>query len=455
MPLPAISALVITICVSFAIQVAKPHQVGVHYHEEVVYQWNTIEYDWPNSTLKAQEISNGNYEPRNSAVNGIKIFNDKVYVTTPRLKTGVPVTLSVVIENPNQEVTSVSHVLRPFPSWDMQKVGDCNALQLVQSMEIDVNTGYMWIVDTGFVPKDRGVEIRPVDHCPSKIIIYDLDNDREIHRYNFPADVVGSGLYYLNDIVLGYENNETRYAFMSETLGYKLVVYDFKEDLSYSYSHPSMIASKAYENITIGSITITNVITGINGIAMSPDFKYIYYSAVAGVSLHQVETSVVTSAKGDNSKFAASVRSLGEKVSPGDGMAYGAKHNLYYSALGSNAVYKWNILNDLDGNRFKNVRLNSQSKLVSHDLMEWVDTLALDDKGYLWFTTSRLQKHFSEEGIDDQEPNFFVWKVFVDDYSYMNQTVVYGPVQGSVLFTASPMLIFIGCLLSWADISFA
>ena len=149
MPLPAISALVITICVSFAIQVAEPHQVGVHYHEEVVYQWNTIEYDWPNSTLKAQEISNGNYEPRNSAVNGIKIFNDKVYVTTPRLKTGVPVTLSVVIENPNQEVTSVSHVLRPFPSWDMQKVGDCNALQLVQSMEIDVNTGYMWIVDTG------------------------------------------------------------------------------------------------------------------------------------------------------------------------------------------------------------------------------------------------------------------------------------------------------------------
>ena len=242
---------------------------------------------------------------------------------------------------------------------------------------------------------------------------------------------------------------------MSETLGYKLVVYDFKEDLSYSYSHPSMIASKAYENITIGSITITNVITGINGIAMSPDFKYIYYSAVAGVGLHQVETSVVTSAEGDNSKFAASVRSLGEKVSPGDGMAYGAKHNLYYSALGSNAVYKWNILNDLDGNRFKNVRLNSQSKLVSHDLMEWVDTLALDDKGYLWFTTSRLQKHFSEEGIDDQEPNFFVWKVFVDDYSYMNQTVVYGPVQESVLFTASPMLIFIGCLLSWADISFA
>lgn len=138
------SAWFIAVCLSYAL--ADSH---AHYQEEIVYQWNIIEYEWPNSTVREQEISKGNYEPRNSAVNGIKIYKDKVYVTTPRLKTGVPSTLNVVVENQDPDLTSVKYVLRPFPNWDMQKLDDCDALQLVQSMEIDINTGYMWIIDTG------------------------------------------------------------------------------------------------------------------------------------------------------------------------------------------------------------------------------------------------------------------------------------------------------------------
>ena len=127
---------------------ADSHTGGVHYREEVVYQWNLIEYEWPNSSWRDEQISNGNYIPKNSAINGIKLYKDNVYVTTPRLKKGVPSTLNVIVKNEDRNATE-SHMLRPFPSWDMQKLGDCNALQLVQSMEIDINTGYMWIVDTG------------------------------------------------------------------------------------------------------------------------------------------------------------------------------------------------------------------------------------------------------------------------------------------------------------------
>lgn len=440
---------IITLTCFVAICVSHASAGSRQYQEEVVYQWNVIEYEWPNSTFKEQEISRGNHEPKNSTINGIKVYKDKVYVTTPRLKTGVPSTLNVIVENQQPGNTSVQYVLRPFPSWDMQAWGDCNALQLVQSMEIDVNTGYMWIIDTGFVPKDFQDEDRPVDHCPSKLIIYDLENDKEIHRYNFPNDVVGPDLYYLNDIVLGYENNEARYAFISETLGYKLVVYDYKKNTSYNYSHPSMHASEEHENITIVDTAVKRVKLGINGIAMSPDFKYIYYSSLAGVALHQIDTSVVTSSNGNNTKFAASVRSLGEKVNPGDGMVYGARHNLYYSALGSNAVYKWDVQKDLEGgHNFTNVQLKSQSKLVSHNLTEWVDTLALDDKGYLWFTTSRLHKLFSEEGIDHEEANFFVWKVFVDDYNYMYRDAASGGSR-SFTSTAALLLMYLSAFVSF------
>ncbi|XP_053373874.1 protein yellow-like [Mercenaria mercenaria] len=386
---------------------------------EIVYQWNIVEYEWPNDTLKQQEIENKAYIPQNSAINGIKLYKGKVYVTVPRLKPGVPSTLNVIIKAPAGSNGS-SHLLRPFPNWEMQKLGNCEALQRVQSMEIDPNTGYMWIVDTGYISKMEDVDVQPVDSCPAKIIIYDLNTNQEVNRYVFPRMVIGFGLFYLNDIVLGYSENVARYAFLSDTLDYKLVVYDYKENTSYAYSHSNMRADEQYINITISNLTLTGIITGINGIAMSPDFKYIYYSSVAGVGLHQIETSVLTSANGNSAAFAAAVRTIGEKVSPGDGMAYGAKNNLYYSALGPNAIFKWDISKDLGSSGdFNAVPLISQSELVSDPRMQWVDTLALDDNGYLWFTTSRLNKFFSSEGIVHHEPNFFIWKIFVDDVHYL------------------------------------
>lgn len=115
---------------------------------EIVYQWNIVEYEWPNETYKSEEIANGNYIPENSAINGIKLYKGTVYVTVPRLKPGVPSTLNVIIAAPPGSNGS-NYILRPFPSWDMQKLGNCEALQRVQSMEIDPNTGHMWVVDTG------------------------------------------------------------------------------------------------------------------------------------------------------------------------------------------------------------------------------------------------------------------------------------------------------------------
>lgn len=252
---------------------------------------------------------------------------------------------------------------------------------------------------------------------------------KEVHRYDFPKSVTGIGLFYLNDIVLGFDAGKARYAFISDTLAYKLVVYDYKENTSFSYSHATMAADEDYMNITIGNITLTGIITGINGIAMSSDYMYLYYSAVAGVGLHQVETSVVTSAKGDNSQFADAVRTIGEKTSQGDGMVYSENHNLYYSALGPNAIYKWEVSKDINSaGEFDKVQLISHAEHVSDVKMEWVDTLAIDEDGNLWYTTSRLNKFFSQGGVQQTEPNFFVWRMYIGERSYMATT---GPTLGA------------------------
>ena len=82
----------------------------------------------------------GRYITDNNAVAGIKVWKGDIYVTVPRWKPGVPVTLAKV--NPK------TSRLQAWPSWEMQALGDPGALQFVQSMEID-SRGWMWILDVG------------------------------------------------------------------------------------------------------------------------------------------------------------------------------------------------------------------------------------------------------------------------------------------------------------------
>ena len=60
-------------------------------------------------------------------------------------------------------------------------VDDCNAIQFSQSMEIDPNTGYMWVIDTG---RRETLTPTPVNACPAKILILDLQNN-QVTRENY------------------------------------------------------------------------------------------------------------------------------------------------------------------------------------------------------------------------------------------------------------------------------
>ena len=60
--------------------------------------------------------------------------------------------------------------------------------------------------------------------------------------------------------------------------------------------------------------------------------------------------------------------------------------------------------------------------------MSWVDSLALDDDDNLWFTTNNLSA-FLDGTMDfsgDSGPNMFVWKVAVDESSYLTGALLGG-----------------------------
>jgi len=291
---------------------------------DLVYRWNYLDFDWPNSTMKDQYETEGSYVKENIGISGVKLYKGNVYVTVPRLKSGIPATLNVLTKN-----EETSPLLRPYPNWEIHKLDDCENLLFVSSIEIDPNTGYMWILDTGFSPRETITKIGEKP-CPAKLVIYNINNDVEVHRHLFPSLVVGRGSFYLNDLVLDFVDGKASYAYVTDTFDWKLIVYDHGLNLSYAFfDDRSMQPEYNIINVTIAGKDEKVKSLGINGIAMSPDFKYLYYSVLAGNKLYRVPTTILRDYRLDRLYFTLNVKEVGLKISPGDGMICSQKERLY------------------------------------------------------------------------------------------------------------------------------
>ncbi|XP_067671578.1 major royal jelly protein 1-like [Haliotis asinina] len=374
-------------------------------HLSLEYHLDSIEYEWPSESIKQEFIKNGSFVLQNNIITGIKVYNGSVYVTVPRWKKGVASTLNVITEKDGKPV------LRPFPSWTMQTIGDCSAIQYSQSMEIDPLTGWMWIIDTGI-----GLIADPTETiCPPKLIIYDINHRRMVRTHVFPDDVA-SRYFFLNDIVLHRVGGKAVLAYISDSRQAHIVTYDFRSDKSFSFADSSMLAESPPSSVVhIGNRSYPQT-TPIDGIAISPDFRYVYYSPLAGTSLYRIPTVVLSNPKG---LFKQSVRKVGVKKSQSDGMAFG-KQFMYYSALSSNGVYQWDFKKDQNTAAGPDdITLTSQV-LIAHDdqRMKWVDTLAFDNEGSLWFTVNDLVS-FMGQTMNFSRPNMFIWKLYLGDNGYL------------------------------------
>ncbi|XP_071107773.1 major royal jelly protein 1-like [Haliotis cracherodii] len=374
----------------------------------IVYKWHAIDYEWPSTSVKEASIKNGSFIIKNNLLSGIKIYNESVYVTVPRTKKGVPSAVNVIVEKQGEPI------LRPFPSWSMQTVGDCSAIQFAQSFEIDQSTGWMWIIDTGLhIIADPGQFL-----CPAKLVIYDINAKKVIRVHTFPEAVAPKMRTYLNDIVVHKISGKPAYAYITDTGTAKLVVYDFLKDKSYTFAHKSMAAESGPATIIDFDNTKFMSKTAINGIALSPDSRYLYYCPLASMKLYRVPTSVLAQENGDISR---SVKNLGDKVSQTGGMMAGSK-SLFYGALNRNAVYKWDFTKDMAiAASVDDVTLTTQTQVVKDEaLMNWVDSFAFDTSGHLYFTVNNVPK-FLQNTMDfkDTGPfNMFVWKINVGEKNY-------------------------------------
>jgi len=404
--------------------------------EATVYaEWKALDYYYSSSSRETLYNKDPNFFiPENAMISSLAVYKGIVYVSIPRVKSaaGVPWTLGSVYTSSYYH----SHrEIKPFPDYDLHTVGDCNEVQNPLAMEVDPNTGYLYVVDTGIV---GGLSEVPVSNCPAKIVVYDLNHAssrsgyRVVKSYTIPDHVINrnDSNSVLSSIALDYKYphaDKVRYAYIADSGENRLIVFDFLTEKSWTFSDPSM-AEHQKDTVVINGQQY-DVGSGLSALALSPDFNYLYWSGMGSDQLYQMPTWPLRSDV--NMSTAGLVRSMGHKAGNTDDMVHG-KDSLYYGALSRDAVYRWEKRHDMLDQHVPEdlVAMNTQTQLVQNwETVQWPDTLCIDERGNLWFTTSR-QHLFLTGNMNLNETNFRIFKLPVGDYPYLLDTVPTAPVVG-------------------------
>jgi len=358
------------------------------------------DYAWDEAHTKADYIKKGLFIQHKNAIAGVKIDprstpkNTTVYLTVPRWLTGVPSTLNVIRNvDLSDDSTLKNPVLAPWPTWEMQALhtttGNCDTLQYVQSMEIDAN-GLMWVIDSGRMNVFEANASLHDNTCPPKILIFDTATGEQVDKpYVIPPTVSDYDQSLLNDIVVDTKANV---AYISSVLGTgDIFMYNRTSRESYRFYEKSMNANPSFQWQFEHKYYMNPVWAGAaeDGIALTPDGKWLYYSPLTSPNFWRVRTSDLwTKKSGAAAGVGASIEGPFPKSSTSDGMTFGCDGTLIYGGLTTASVYTFDVsgLPNYDGEKL----------LVQNETgMNWVDTFAWGPDASIWFTVNQFFELFT------------------------------------------------------------
>lgn len=404
-----------------------------------------VNWTFPTRAQTDSYLSNHIY--RYCLLTGVKLHSmnetssPSIFFSLPRwLSPLVPATLALYDEH--------SNTLLPYPSWEANNVSNPNALQSVLGFEID-SFHRLWVLDQGRVagqaPKVEG---------PIKLVIYSLLDNREIQRYTFSFALAPPSTSFLNDIVVDTSHNK---AYISDsgipvdpdqsthTAG-GLYVYDFELNTMKRVlgGHYSTQADPLFRFSVGGNPVQLNapMMTGADGLALTPDGKWLFFAPLTSRQLYRVNTDALWSDDGSG-QSAQSVQWLGAKPGNSDGIAC-TNWQISQVDPDTNEVEDWYeiIASDLENDRLISFKaplgrsdaislLSSSSFSVlqtsilamDHDMMQWIDTIGFDNRGNgsVVFTSNKLQMFTSipQTMKWETEVNLRVWKVDSGSKSYL------------------------------------
>ncbi len=290
----------------------------------------------------------------------------RIFVSFPRWSDYVPISVA--------ELRDGQLVPWPDEAWNSWKPGDdaSRAFVAVQSVVAD-DEGKLWVVDTAN-PQFRGV----VEPGP-RLFRFDPGSGALLAEYRFPASVVPKH-GYTNDVRVDLERG---FAFLTDSGDGGLIVLDLDDGGSRKVlrDHPSTRAEDLVLKIE-GNRREQPV--HADGIALSPDRRWVYYAALTGRTLYRIPARALSDPKLTDGELKQLVERVRE-IEATDGIAFDRQGHLYLGGLEELAVYRLT-----PGGRYE--------RLVRDDRLAWPDSFAVESSGDVLVTTSQIHRPPAERG---------------------------------------------------------
>lgn len=370
---------------------------------EIVTEWVSLPYEVQDAQVK--ETWEKSQIFGTALMQGVKVDKDSnFYVSTARWGgPEIPATLSKLKDTPEGKV------LVPFPSEEMNSMDNPKGLKAVLGFEIDRNN-VMWILDQGHV---AGQPTKPGDE---KLVLWDIEKNEEIQRYEFTEADSNRKCSFLNDVAV---DNDSGFAYITDSgifcqpLDGGLIVYDSKTNTARRALSGTKFTNNEknfFFNINGEPVLSQNpMLTGADGIALSGDKKTLYWTNLTGNTLYAIETTLLRDFTRSEDELQASVRVVTSLPSNTDGMTADRDGNLYMTGL------------TINGLMFRDAETGDVSRLTYNKDMVWPDTLAWGPEGDLYIASNNL--HTNVDGkMNFENPetsNFKIWRLDVGKEPYV------------------------------------
>jgi hypothetical protein len=326
----------------------------------------TVDYLWDSNHSRQLYEQSGAFVVANNIITGIKVSKaGDIFVCIPRWTSGVPASLNKLVSNPHG------------------------------SMIID-SQNRMWIPDVGrtnFFDSDASL----ITNGPAKLFVVNVTDGAVLSTYYFPNEVVPYNNSFVNDIVLDEVNG---YAYFTNTYANGgIIVYSITDNNSHMFTSVATERNSSYDFCVNGICYGTDGI-GANpsdGIALSNDNKYLYFSAVQGPALYMIEAQYLWDFSMTDAEFQSHVVLLGPKDGCSDGLLQ-LGGNLFY---GDATTSQLGVINTIESSFASANSLTASGNTLltaeSPSTLNWMDTFSLDlaDSNAFYFTTNRLNLFFS------------------------------------------------------------
>uniref|UniRef100_A0A146LMT8 Protein yellow n=1 Tax=Lygus hesperus TaxID=30085 RepID=A0A146LMT8_LYGHE len=407
-----------------------------------VFRWKQMDFQFADEAARNASIASGEFKHSNNLPLGIEVWEDKVFLTVPRWKSGVVSTLNYVKKDGGE-----SPLLIPYPDWETNNVSAAPYdSRIVNTFRVRADEcDRLWVMDSGL----NDILENPALLSPPKILVFDLKTDKLLRVYPLQSGDIKEDSFFANIVVdVDKDKCDGAFAYMPDLGSYGLVVYDWAKNETYRVKHHFFYLDPLFGNYNIAGVNF-QWSDGLFGIALGPrgddGFRTMYFHPFSSTHEFSVSTKIIQNktiasnsyyeyrvlgSRGPNSQASASFLDIPSGV-------------LFYTQVNKNGVGCWNSV------KHANKYSADTNDLVSSDnqTMIFPNDLKVDQQSNLWVITDRMPL-FMFKQLDENDINFRVLSAPVNETIKGTVCDVVAASSGCIVEFTYAIFLFWGIVLS-------